>query len=102
MVGNSFGLHFIKIQDAEESYLEKVMVEAPNDDRCHCSCFADYLVENYVTGNSRFPPDLWAEAPSTLKTTNNAAESFHAHFNKQIATIFVFMDILQKLREQLT
>lgn len=53
----SFGLHFIDAQDVEESFMEEVMAEAPNDDRSFR--FADYLVENYVTViSSRFPPDL--------------------------------------------
>ena len=51
----------------------------PEDPRC--SKYADYLVENYVTDNSKFPPEMWAEVPSNNKRTNNSAESFHAHFN---------------------
>jgi hypothetical protein len=45
---------------------------------------------------------LWAEIPSDEKRTNNAAESYHAHLNEQFyfphPTIFVFMDVVQKLQ----
>ena len=96
----SFGLHFIDADDVEECFVEEVMAEAPLDDRC--SRFADYLVDNYVTAESRFPPSLWAEVPSTLKRTNNSAEVFHSQFNAQFYSaqpaIFVFMDVLQKLQ----
>jgi hypothetical protein len=35
------------------------MSDSPSDGRC--TKFADYLTENYVTNDSRFPPKLWAE-----------------------------------------
>ena len=64
--------------------------------------FADYLVDNYITSESRYPPALWAEVPSNQKRTNNSTESFHAHFDEQFYSahpaIFVFMDVLQKLQ----
>ena len=63
-----------------------------------CSKYADYLVEDYVTDNSRFPPEMWAEVPLNNKRTNNSIESFHAHFNAQFysahPTIFIFMEVL--------
>ena len=39
---------------------------------------------------------------STLKRTNNLAEAFHSHFNAQFysahPSLFVFMDVLQKVQ----
>ena len=43
----SFGLHFVDVDDVEECFVEEVMAEAPQDNRC--SRFADYLVDNYVS-----------------------------------------------------
>ncbi|MPC85768.1 hypothetical protein E2C01_080560 [Portunus trituberculatus] len=43
-------------------FVEEVMTEAPQDERC--TRFADNLVDNYVTAESRYPPVLWAEFPS--------------------------------------
>jgi hypothetical protein len=64
--------------------------------------FADYLVENYVTVDSKFPPEMWACEPSEDKRTNNGTESFHAHFNEQFysahPTIFIFTDVLRKVQ----
>ena len=45
---------------------------------------AHYLLENYVTSDSTFTPDIWAGIPSEEKRlTNNSTESFHPHFNEQ-------------------
>ena len=96
----SFGLHFIDPNEVEDCFVEEVMTNAPQDDRC--TRFADYLVDNYISPNSRYPPVLWAEITSHNKRTNNAAESFHAHFNEQFYTshpsIYVYLDVLVKLQ----
>lgn len=97
---HSFGLHFLCPSEIEDSFCEDLMSVMPEDPRC--SKYADYLVENYVTDNSKFPSEMWAEVPSNNKRTNNSAESFHAHFNAQFysahPTIFIFMEVLQKLQ----
>ena len=55
-----------------------------------------------MTVGSRFPPGLCAEVPSTLKRTNNSTEAFHSLFNAQFysahPSLFVFMDVLQKVQ----
>jgi hypothetical protein len=38
-----------------------------------------YLVENYVTNDSKFPLSTWADE----KRTNNAVDSYLAHLNEQ-------------------
>jgi hypothetical protein len=94
-----FGLHFVDAVDVEDIFVYLMSV-APDDEKC--ITFADYLVENYVTNDSKFPPSLWAEIPSDEKMTNIAAESYHAHLNEQFysphPTIFVFIDVVQKLQ----
>lgn len=56
----SFGLHFIDPKEVEDCFVEELMTNAPQDDRC--TRFADYLVDNYISPNSRYPPVLWVES----------------------------------------
>jgi hypothetical protein len=51
-----FGLPFIPHEEIEDTFVEVVMSEAHVDARC--TKFADYLADNYVTQESRFPPFL--------------------------------------------
>jgi hypothetical protein len=85
--------------EVEDIFVDLMSV-APDGEKC--ITFADYLVENYVSNDSKFPPSLWAEIPSDEKRTNNAAESYHANLNEQFysphPTIFVFRDVVQKLQ----
>ena len=71
------------------------MPDRPDDKNCHK--FADYLLENYVTFDSKFTPDMWASNPSEEKRTNNGTESFHAHLNEQFnafqPTTFIFNEL---------
>ncbi|KAK3925945.1 Transposase for insertion sequence element IS905 [Frankliniella fusca] len=44
--------------------------------------FSDYVLSTYIE-TIRYPPSLWARAPTlTDITTTNAAESFHSHYNQ--------------------
>ncbi|KAE9523762.1 hypothetical protein AGLY_015822 [Aphis glycines] len=45
--------------------------------------FSDYVLKNYIEENCLFPPEIWAEAPSTIPKTTNGPESFHRHYNEQ-------------------
>ena len=65
--------------------------------------FADYILETYIDGDSRFPPIFWAAPPDPeAKRTTNGPESFHAHLNEQFyachPSIFIFVDILLQLQ----
>ena len=68
-------------EEIEDTFVEAVMSEAPVDARC--TKFADYLTDNYVSQESRFPPSLWAESPSNARRTINGPESLHSHYNAQ-------------------
>jgi hypothetical protein len=77
------------------------MAYAPLYDKC--SSFADYILENYVTVNSKFPPTIWAAPPDPdTKRTTNGPESFHSHLDAQFYTchpsIFIFLDVLLKIQ----
>jgi hypothetical protein len=73
------------------------MLDTSQDSRC--SEFADYIVQFYVTSQSRFPSSFWV-AVRTLnsKQTNNGPKSFYSHFNKQFyaahPSILIFIDVL--------
>ena len=91
---------FLPAGELEDSFVEDYMSDIPSDNKCEK--FADYLTDNYVTTELKFPPHLWAEGPSDYKRTNNGPESFHAHFNEQFyfghPGIYTFLDVLQKVQ----
>ena len=80
----SFGLHFTDPKEVEDCFVDELMANAPQDDRC--TRFAEHFVDNYISPNSRYPPVLWHEIPSHTKRTNNTADSLHAHFNEHSYT----------------
>jgi len=43
--------------------------------------FTNYIVENYISSNSTFPPKLWASNSISSERTTNACEAFHASFS---------------------
>jgi len=53
------------------------MPDAPaSDTAMH---FADYVLENYIAVDSKFPPILWAKSLDLLfPYTNNGTESYHS------------------------
>ena len=76
------------------------LVSKSEDPRC--TSFADYILENYIVPDSRFPPTLWSSLPSlNAKRTTNGAESFHAHYNEKCyaahPTIFIRRSEMEKL-----
>ena len=56
-----FGLPFLNAQDVGDCFAEDLMPNMPNMDKC--IKFADYIVDTYVSEESRYPSDLWAETP---------------------------------------
>lgn len=91
-----FGLAFLPADQVEDSFAEDLMSEMPSNEKC--VKFADYLTNCYITAESLFPPQLWAESPSFNKRTNNGPESFHKQYNAQFysshPSIYVFIDVL--------
>ena len=53
---------------------------------CH-SLINVCVMNTYVAPDSRFPPTLWASAPTAeeLPLTNNGCESFHSHLSKSFS-----------------
>ena len=87
MAKKSFGLQFLEPSEVEDCFTDDLMQDCSEDQ--NCENFADYLLENYVTFDSKFTPD-------------NDTESFHAHFNEQFytshPTLIIYIDILKKVQ----
>ncbi|KAF0717471.1 MULE domain-containing protein, partial [Aphis craccivora] len=45
--------------------------------------FSDYVLNNYIIEDAKFPPSHWAKEPTDEPRTINGAESFHSHYNSQ-------------------
>jgi len=64
--------------------------------------YADYLVDNYISENSMFPPTIWSNFSGSISRTTNNCESFHAHFNEQFykshPNINIFFKILMNVK----
>lgn len=62
------------------------------------SKMADYLLENYLSEDEQFPPNVWAWCKDRATTTNKPCESFHAHFSdsfyRQKTNITIFVNVL--------
>ncbi|CAC5397190.1 unnamed protein product [Mytilus coruscus] len=96
-----FGLAFLSPEEIEDCFVEDIMAVTPQNEKC--LKFADYILENYVAADSKFPPQIWASPPDTeAKRTTNGPESFYSHFNSQFyacnPSIFIFMNVLQKIQ----
>lgn len=91
-----FGLPFLNPEEVGDCFAFDLANEQPADNRI--TEFADYIIENYISEDSRFPPHLWAEASETLQRTTNACEAFHSQFNKHFyhshPSVFDFLNVL--------
>jgi len=64
----------------------------PNDARCRQ--FADYIVDNFVTTDTDFPPTSWAYASNIMFVTTNGAEPYRGHLSKrQIRHVLTFTNL---------
>ena len=61
-----FGLAFLEPDEVEDIFFEEFMSILPPELRD----FADYLVNNYMTFESTYPPTLWASSNVEDRTTN--------------------------------
>ena len=96
-----YGLSFLPPEDVEDSFIEDIMSDAPNNDKC--LQFADYVLAGYITDSSTFPLIMWAAVPDlTSKRTNNGPESFHSklnvHFYASHPNISFFVDVIKKMQ----
>ena len=62
-----------------DAFANDIMSDAPASDVA--VKFADYVLENYIDVDSKFPPTLCAQVPDVsgaIPHTNNGAEAYHS------------------------
>jgi len=96
-----FGLPFLAPDEVEDCFTDDIMSDAPDAEAC--MKFSDYILEEFVTPTSTFPPSLWSSPPeNNAKRTNNGTESFHSHYNGQFyarhPNIFFFLDVIRNIQ----
>lgn len=74
-----FGLPFLHPEDVGEMFAIDLAEIKPENEKL--TEFCDYIVDNYISENSHFPPHVWAEHSASLQRTTNACESFHSKYN---------------------
>lgn len=96
----TFGLLFLNPNEVEDCFVEDLYSDIPQNDKV--IEYADYLVENYISDDSVFPPQIWASCSSDKERTTNACESFHSHFNSSFYVahpdIFKFINVLKDVQ----
>jgi len=96
-----FGLPFLTPDEVGDFFASDLMGIKPVDEKI--DLFLDYLVDNYISPESTFPPRIWADfSHSTLRTTNNC-ESFHSKFNGMFyhahPNIYQFIEALKYVQQ---
>lgn len=54
-----YGLPYLAAEEIEYCFVMNVISSAPVDAQCHQ--FADYMLENYVSSDARYPLQLWVD-----------------------------------------
>jgi len=96
-----FGLPFLTPHEVGDFFESEMMRINPVDRKV--DLFLDYLVDNYISPESTFPPRIWTEySHSTFHTTNNC-ESFHSKFNgifyHSHPNIYQFIEALKYIQQ---
>jgi len=77
-------------------FVEEIMTIQPINSSL--TKFTNYLVENYISFNSTFPPKLWASNSISCERTANSCEAFHDSFSTNFYSphpnIFVFLKVI--------
>lgn len=91
---------FLESEEVGDSFATNFMGDLPHNERV--LQYADYLTENYISEEARFPPKLWAANTSCMSRTTNACESFHSKFNTYCGSphpnIHVFIKALMSMQ----
>lgn len=95
-----FGLPFLKPEMVSDCFVEDFAAIQPKHKQIEE--FADYLVENYISNDSLFPPNMWAANSSSLQRSTNACEAFHSKFNSSFycahPNIYQFVEVLKNFQ----
>ena len=85
-------------------YFEVFLISSkPSDHRL--TQFSNYLLNNYISNDASFLPNIWAAATADLNRMTNVCESFHSHFNKSFNSnhplhphIFILLEKLKQIQ----
>ena len=91
-----------KRMEVSDAFTDDIVTDAPASDTA--IKFADWVLDNYIAGDSKFPPTLPAKPPDLLFLyTNNGAELYHSHLNDEFyvkhPNIYVFVDVLKMIQQ---
>jgi len=70
-----FGFPLLPSDQIQYGFTELMSI-CPTD----ISDFSDYVLNNYIIEDAKFPPSLWAKEPTDEPRTTNGAESFHSNY----------------------
>ena len=98
----TFGLPFLAPTEVMNCYLEDlfpILIASTHlDEHKSLEKYRNYLLNNYLADDSRFPSHLWADQTAAMGKTTNACESFHADFNASFYSshpdLYTFIDTL--------
>jgi hypothetical protein len=92
-----YGLLFISLNEFNDCFIEDFMSPISNDIRF--KKYADYIIDTYVSEETKFPPIIWAANIASQALITNACESYHSHYNSKFFhlhfTIYHFLDVLK-------
>jgi len=102
-------LPFLRPEEVGECFSQDLMAIQPNDKQIKTFC--DYVLDNYISPDVTFPPDIWSEfAATAVRTTNSCVsqlstcESYHAVLNRRFYSphpdIFNFVDELLQIQSE--
>jgi hypothetical protein len=62
--------------------------------------FMNYLTENYIVFEAKFPMSMWEKMKSSSERITNACESFHSKFNLFFLKtyLYIFRNIKKKFK----
>lgn len=97
-----FGLAFLRPEDVSTVFTDYIMAELPDDQTV--TEFCDYVLENYISEEAPFPPQIWAEFSCSANRTTNSCESFHARLNRMFNSphpnISIFIEVLKGIQSE--
>ena len=102
-LGYCFGLLFLNPETVSDFFVFELCAFQPQNEKLQK--FADYLVDNYISEEAHFPPEMWASNSAALNLTTNACESFHSRLNNSFyqshPSLFVFVDTLLTIQTEI-
>lgn len=93
-----FGMSFLNPENVEDFFAFELCADAPQDKRIEA--FTDYLLLNYISPHSQFPPIIWASNDVAKLRTTNCCENFHSKLNTMFSSAHPnIFNLIQRLGE---